>query len=303
MRDSERERSRPRRDDFEGGVWFSLSVGHKETAEPRWLLPMLYRVGNVAKGGIGAIKVYNSESHVEIAPDSVDKFVASLGPDGVIEKGIVVKRLDGPPPEIKEKRETFAKKKRFGDSKSGPRGRSDRGDRRGNLGDRPPRQAAAASSYSGDEKPWDQPREKPDNGDAGRARSAKRGWEKPGKKVAKPGGEIRAEGYRGRPGKLDRNDNDGNDGRPREQSASSWYEGKLNPSKPKGKNPGKYARKARAEAAGEGRPDHPAGNAAERPVLKSKKGYKPGKSNFKKKGGKPRGSPSDGLSPRKRKTP
>ncbi|CAN0547441.1 unnamed protein product, partial [Laminaria digitata] len=131
---------RPRRDDFTGGVWFSLSVGHKETAEPRWLVPMLYRAGNIDKGGIGAIKVYNSESHVEIAPGSVDKFVEALGPDGVIEKGIRVKRLDGPPPEIREKRESYVKKKRLDDKKSGPRGRSDR----------PRGPSAEAPSYSGD---------------------------------------------------------------------------------------------------------------------------------------------------------
>jgi ATP-dependent RNA helicase DeaD len=293
-RDGDRERSRPRRDDFEGGIWFSLSVGHKETAEPRWLLPMLYRVGNVDKGGIGAIKVYNSESHVEIAPGSVDKFVASLGPDGVIEKGIVVKRLDGPPPEIKEKRESFAKKKRFGDSKSGPRGRSDRGDR----DDRPRRPATDAPAYSGDDKPWDKPRAKRDGDDGGAgARPGIRDWEKPAEKSSKAkaetsgdsrsdsrgdsGGENRADGYRGRPGKP--------------------AHGKPPSGAPKGKNPGKYARKARAEAGGDERPDRSGAGAAERPTLKSKKPYKAGKSNFKKKSGKPRGASSDGFSPRKRK--
>jgi len=314
--DGDRERSRPRRDDFEGGIWFSLSVGHKDTAEPRWLLPMLYRVGNVAKGGIGAIKVYNSESHVEIAPDSVDKFMESLGPDGVIEKGIVVKRLDGPPPEIKEKRDSFGKKKRFGEGGSGPRGRSDRGDR----GDRGARDARAetprgdavdATPYadSGEEKSRQKPRAKRDDavGGEARARPGKRAWETSGPKSAetraKPrgegpsetrgatGGEVRSEGYRGRPGTP---------GKP--------AHGKPFAGKPKGKNPGKYARKALAEAAGDARPDRadrserPAGKTADRPTLKSKKAYKPGKSNFKKKPARPRSSASDGFSPRKRKT-
>jgi hypothetical protein len=84
-----------------------------------------------------------------------------------------------------------------------------------------------------------------------------------------------------------------------DRKESAGYDGKPAHGKPKGKNPGKYARKARAEAGGA---DRPAGDAAERPTLKSKKGYKPGKSNFKKKGGKPRGGPADGFSPRKRKT-
>ena len=338
--DGDRERSRPRRDDFEGGIWFSLSVGHKDTAEPRWLLPMLYRVGNVAKGGIGAIKVYNSESHVEIAPDSVDNFMESLGPDGVIEKGIVVKRLDGPPPEIKEKRESFAKKKRFGEGSSGPRGRSDRGDRgeggaRHARADTPRGDAVDATPYA--ESPEETPRQKPrakrdDAGDGeARARPGKRAWEKSGPKSTEPrakprsesrsesrseargttGGENRPDGYRGRPGnpgksgKPFRKERDGSDSRPRTQGPGEGYEGKPFVGKPKGKNPGKYARKALAEAAGDARPDRserPAGKTAERPTLKSKKAYKPGKSNFKKKPGKPRSSASDGFSPRKRKT-
>ena len=115
---------RESRDDFSDGVWFSLSVGHKQSAEPRWLLPMLYRVGNVAKGEIGAIKVYNSETHVEIAPGSVDRFLQAVGPDGTVEKDITVTRMEGVPKALDEKRDQpYAKKKRFGDHKSGARGK------------------------------------------------------------------------------------------------------------------------------------------------------------------------------------
>lgn len=306
------------RDDFKDGVWFSLSVGHKETAEPRWLVPMLYRAGNIAKGGIGAIKIYNSESHVEIEPGSVDKFLEALGPDGVIEKGIRVKRLDGPPPEIREKRESYIKKKRRDDKGAGPRGRSDRNDRP-DRGGKPRGPSAEAPSYSGDDKPWEKPgAEKPrsarpaadrprpkraDDSDVDtRPRPGKRDWEKPGAKESKPRadtgrenrgenrGENRAEGYRGRPGMPARPDGDA---RPAHGKSHG---------KPKGKNPGKYARKARAEAAAEERGERPEGGAAPRATLKSKKGYKPGKSNFRKKGGKPRGGASDGFSPRKRRT-
>lgn len=115
---------RARRDDFTGGVWFSLSVGHKDTAEPRWLLPMLYRVGQLDKGQIGAIKIYNSESHVEVAPGSVAKLLESIGPDGVIEKGIKVVQLEGVPGPVDEKpRQPYAKKKRYGDDSPAGRGR------------------------------------------------------------------------------------------------------------------------------------------------------------------------------------
>lgn len=86
-----------RRDDFKNGVWFSLSVGRQESAEPRWLLPMLCRAGHITKRDIGAIRVQPKETFVELSPDCVDHFVKALGPDATMENSIVVKRLDGVP--------------------------------------------------------------------------------------------------------------------------------------------------------------------------------------------------------------
>ena len=45
------------RSDFEGGVWFKLSVGRKQRAEPRWILPLVCKAGGVTKRDIGAIKI------------------------------------------------------------------------------------------------------------------------------------------------------------------------------------------------------------------------------------------------------
>jgi len=33
------------RNDFDDGVWFKLSVGRKQKAEPRWILPLLCKAG------------------------------------------------------------------------------------------------------------------------------------------------------------------------------------------------------------------------------------------------------------------
>lgn len=100
-----------RRDDFKGGVWFSLSVGHQQNAEARWLLPMLCRVGDLGKQDVGAIKVGPDETHVELAPDCVAKFLKAIGPDRMIEKTIAVKPLEGAPQERAEKSEKpYAKK-------------------------------------------------------------------------------------------------------------------------------------------------------------------------------------------------
>jgi ATP-dependent RNA helicase DeaD len=83
--------------DFANGVWFSLSVGRKHTAEPRWLLPMLCRAGQLTKRDIGAIKIQEEVSHVELSSDSVERFLEAIGGEGVIEKNITIKRLDKAP--------------------------------------------------------------------------------------------------------------------------------------------------------------------------------------------------------------
>ena len=92
------ERKQRRRDDFENGVWFSLSVGAKHHAEARWLMPMLCRAGQLTKRDIGAIRVQTMETHVELAPDCVDRFLEAVGPDGTVEKTISVSRMEKAPP-------------------------------------------------------------------------------------------------------------------------------------------------------------------------------------------------------------
>ncbi len=79
--------------DFQDSVWFSLSVGRKQSAEPRWLLPMLCKTGNLTKGDIGAIRIQQNETHVEMASSSVEQFLQAVGPDHTLEKTIRVTRL------------------------------------------------------------------------------------------------------------------------------------------------------------------------------------------------------------------
>lgn len=85
------------REDFGPGVWFSVSVGRKQNAEPRWLIPMLCRNGNVTKREIGAIKMQPEETYVEIAAASAESFQQALGPNKALERGIRVTRLSGTP--------------------------------------------------------------------------------------------------------------------------------------------------------------------------------------------------------------
>ncbi|PZU23128.1 MAG: ATP-dependent RNA helicase [Shinella sp.] len=85
------------RGEFGPAVWFSLSVGRKQNAEPRWLIPMLCRNGGLSKSEIGAIKMQQDETFVEIAADHADGFMQAIGKDKTLERGMRVKRLDGVP--------------------------------------------------------------------------------------------------------------------------------------------------------------------------------------------------------------
>ncbi|SFB18698.1 ATP-dependent RNA helicase DeaD [Rhizobium sp. NFR07] len=85
------------RGDFGPAVWFSLSVGRKQRAEPRWLIPTICKSGDLSKNEIGAIKMQADETFVEIAEAHADKFMAKLGKDRMMDRGIRVTRLDAAP--------------------------------------------------------------------------------------------------------------------------------------------------------------------------------------------------------------
>lgn len=90
-------RNTDRRATFGPSTWFSLSLGRKQRAEPRWLLPMLCRNAGLSKDAIGAIRVQYQETFVEIANDAVPAMKQELGPELVIEQGARLTELAGTP--------------------------------------------------------------------------------------------------------------------------------------------------------------------------------------------------------------
>lgn len=65
---------RPARDLGREMVWFRIDIGRERKAEPRWLLPLLCRAGNVTKAEIGAIKIFDRDTRFQVAADCADKF-------------------------------------------------------------------------------------------------------------------------------------------------------------------------------------------------------------------------------------
>ena len=77
--------------------WFAISVGRADRAEPRWILPMLCRAGNLGREDVGAIRVQETETFVEVLADRAPALLAAVGPSGKLEGGAVLRALDAPP--------------------------------------------------------------------------------------------------------------------------------------------------------------------------------------------------------------
>ena len=61
-----------------GSVWFRLNVGREKNADPRWLLPMICRQGGVTKREIGAIRIFDHETRIEVAGNVSESFLTSV---------------------------------------------------------------------------------------------------------------------------------------------------------------------------------------------------------------------------------
>jgi ATP-dependent RNA helicase DeaD len=69
---------RPRREDGRQKVWFRLNIGRERNADPKWILPLICKAGDISKAEIGAIKIQAHETRFEIAADHADEFAAAV---------------------------------------------------------------------------------------------------------------------------------------------------------------------------------------------------------------------------------
>jgi ATP-dependent RNA helicase DeaD len=61
-----------------GSVWFTINVGRSKNADPKWLVPLICRRGNVTKRVIGKIQILTRETRVEIAADAAEGFAQAI---------------------------------------------------------------------------------------------------------------------------------------------------------------------------------------------------------------------------------
>jgi ATP-dependent RNA helicase DeaD len=81
------------RDEFGASVWYAVSVGRSGRAEARWLLPKICDAGGITKDGIGAIRVQEDETFVQIALAHAPRF----GEGMELEPGVILRRIQGEP--------------------------------------------------------------------------------------------------------------------------------------------------------------------------------------------------------------
>lgn len=140
-----------------GSAWFRLNIGRRKNADPKWLLPLICRRGNVTRKDIGAIRIFDEETAFEVNLAAADRFgkvaTKANGDD------VVIEALPGQP----EGRPTRA-----------PRGKP--------MRDLPPRDLPPTEAPRG--KPF---RPAPDRPTEGRAEPGKPAFEK--RREARPDGK------------------------------------------------------------------------------------------------------------------
>lgn len=94
------------RSEFGPSVWFKVSVGHTGRAEARWLLPKICDAGGISKDSIGAIRVQQDETFVQIAQAVAGRFSAT----NQIDTDLTMDKLDGEPSLARPERAPFAER-------------------------------------------------------------------------------------------------------------------------------------------------------------------------------------------------
>ncbi|MBA8817795.1 helicase [Ochrobactrum sp. P6BS-III] len=166
------------------GVWFSVSAGRKHRADPKWLLPLICKAGDVSKRDVGSIKILDGETRFEIAASKAEEFRQSVAERGTGEKGLVIRPAVAGAGEDAGRRESKSFKPRgeksYGEKSWGDKPRGDKP-----WGDKP----RGEKPYG--EKSWgDKPRGEKSWGDKPRGDGFKKGPRKSeGGYSKKPRGE------------------------------------------------------------------------------------------------------------------
>jgi len=143
MRDAQATPLKPKREfvPANDASWFRLNVGRAKNADPKWLVPLICRLGHVTKSDIGVIKIFDRETKFEISKEMAARFTGIV--KDVAEGDVRIEPAS--PPSLNADRP----KRDFGDAPRPPR--KDFGDKpRGDYADKP----RAPRKDFGDKPAW-----------------------------------------------------------------------------------------------------------------------------------------------------
>ena len=135
------------------GVWFRMNVGRERNADPKWILPLLCRVGNITRNEIGPIRIFANETKVEIAGHAAQAFAQSI--QTMTETQVQIE--PSTPPNASDNVHPARARRDDGQrADRAPREKRDFGDRpprpKRDFGDRPPREPRSDFKRSGREE-------------------------------------------------------------------------------------------------------------------------------------------------------
>lgn len=124
----EREARGPREDrsSFNGGAWFTLSAGRKHRADPKWILPLICKAGQISKGDVGAIRILEDETRFEINSEKAKEYFSVVEERGTGEKGLVIRTSSAPQQESRGPRSDRPRSDRDGERRFEKRGGDDK---------------------------------------------------------------------------------------------------------------------------------------------------------------------------------
>ena len=87
------------RTDMTGSTWFTLSIGRKDRADPKWILPLICRAGGITRDDVGSIKILEDETRFEISAQKAGDYAEKIARDGSGENNATIAPAGGLPQE------------------------------------------------------------------------------------------------------------------------------------------------------------------------------------------------------------
>ena len=78
-----------------GAEWFRMPIGRQNNADPKWLIPLICRLGHVTKKDIGQIRIFDRETKFEIVAETESRFRQAV--KGAAEGDIRIEPAAAPP--------------------------------------------------------------------------------------------------------------------------------------------------------------------------------------------------------------